>query len=306
MTERKAGAAGRAYDLVAIDVDGTLLDSRNRLADDTLAAIRAVRARGIGVTVVSGRGLLQLGQWLERLELELPYIGSGGAFIADPLSGQVIEHSPLDRGVLATIVGLARAGQVGIFFEEPDRFVGEACPEIIRSIHTIAGAEVFVTPDILRDTTIAPTKMFMTGDHARLVPIEAEIRRLQLPVNQSFAAPIYLEVTRQGVNKGTALARLASHLGLPLERIAVIGDGGNDVSMFRRAGLAIAMGNAEPEVKAAADVVAPTNDDGGVAWALRELILKDVRRGPSPAKLGASSPPRASSAAALPHREGGA
>ncbi|HJW83423.1 MAG TPA: HAD-IIB family hydrolase, partial [Anaerolineae bacterium] len=80
--------------------------------------------------------------------------------------------------------------------------------------------------------------------------------------------------TRSGVNKGTALKRLAEHLGIPLKRIAVIGDGGNDVSMFEVAGLAVAMGNAAPEVQAAADVVAPTNDAGGVAWALRELILK--------------------------------
>ncbi len=274
MTEHGNGRRRRAYDLVAIDIDGTLLDSHNHLADDTIAAIRAVCERGIGVTVVSGRSLLQLGPWLQRLQLQQPFIGSGGAYIADPLTGLVIEHSRLDREDIEIIVGLARTAQIGVFFEEQDRFIGEASPEIIRSIRAISGVEVTEARDILRVTGVAPTKMFMTGDNARLVTLEEAIRRHRPKVNLVYSTPIYLEVTRQGVNKGSALTRLSAHLGIPLERIAVIGDGGNDVSMFQIAGLAIAMGNALPEVQAAADVVAPTNDAGGVAWALRELILK--------------------------------
>ena len=274
MNEQKDDRTRGAYDLIAIDVDGTLLDSQNNLSDDNAAAIRAVRDHGIGVTLVSGRGHLPLRQLLRRLELQQPFIGSGGAYIADPVTGQVIEHNPLDRDDVTIIVGLARAAQVGIFFEEQDRLIGEACPEIIDSIRAISGVEVVETQDILHETQEAPTKMFVTGEHPVLVPLEQEIRALHLKVNLVFSAPIYLEATRQGINKGYALQRLSMHLGIPLERMAVLGDGGNDVSMFEIAGLAIAMGNALPEVKAAADVVAPTNDANGVAWALRELILK--------------------------------
>lgn len=274
MSELRSDRARGAYDLVAIDVDGTLLDSQNKLSDDNVLAIRAVRERGIGVTLVSGRGHLPLRQLLQRLDLQQPFIGSGGAYIADPVTGQVIEHSLLDRRDVDIMVGLARTAQVGIFFEEQDRLIGEASAEIIDSIRGISGVEVSVTQDILHATQEAPTKMFMTSEHAVLVPLEQEIRQRHLEVNLVYSAPIYLEATRQGINKGYALQRLSAHLRIPLERIAVLGDGGNDVSMFEIAGLAIAMGNALPEVKAAADVIAPTNDAGGVAWALRELILK--------------------------------
>ena len=274
MIELRSDQAHGAYDLVAIDVDGTLLDSQNNLSDDNVLAIRAVRERGIGVTLVSGRGHLPLRQLLQRLDLQQPFIGSGGAYIADPVTGQVIEHSLLDRRDVDIMVGLARTAQVGIFFEEQDRLIGEASAEIIDSIRGISGVEVSVTQDILHATQEAPTKMFMTSEHAVLVPLEQEIRQRHLEVNLVYSAPIYLEATRQGINKGYALQRLSAHLRIPLERIAVLGDGGNDVSMFEIAGLAIAMGNALPEVKAAADVIAPTNDAGGVAWALRELILK--------------------------------
>lgn len=274
MTDKRIDRTRFAFDLVAIDVDGTLLDSHNELSNETAAAIRAVRDEGIGVTLVSGRGHLPLRQLLQQLDLQQPFIGSGGAYIADPITGQVIEHSLLDRKDIEIIVGLARTARVGIFFEEQERLIGEAKPEIMNSIRAISGVEVIETKDILRATEEAPTKMFMTSEHAALVPLEHAIRQRQLNVNLVYSAPIYLEATRQGVNKGYALKRLSAHLGIPVERIAVIGDGGNDVSMFQVAGLAIAMGNALPEVKAAADVVAPTNDAGGVAWALRELILK--------------------------------
>jgi Cof subfamily protein (haloacid dehalogenase superfamily) len=276
MTDKRIDRTRFAFDLVAIDVDGTLLDSHNKLTDETEAAIHAVRDQGIGVTLVSGRGHLPLRELLQRLDLQQPFIGSGGAYIADPITGQVIEHSLLDRKDIEIIVGLARAAQVGIFFEEQQRLIGEAKPEFMNSIRAISGVEVTETQDILRDTEEAPTKMFMTSDHAVLVSLEHEIRQRQLNVNLVYSAPIYLEATRLGVNKGSGLHRLAAHLGIPVERIAVIGDGGNDVSMFQVAGLAIAMGNALPEVKAAADVIAPTNDAGGVAWALRELILKQT------------------------------
>ncbi len=274
MTDKRIDRTRFAFDLVAIDVDGTLLDSQNNLSDETAAAIHAVRDCGIGVTLVSGRSHLPLRQLLHRLELQQPFIGSGGAYIADPTTGQVIEHSLLDRRDVEVVVGLARAAHVGIFFEEQDRLIGEASAEIIKSIRAISGVEVIETPDILHVTQEAPTKMFMTSEHAVLVPLEQEIRQRNLNVNLVFSAPIYLEATRQGANKGYAINRLSAHLGIPLDRIAVIGDGGNDVSMFQIAGLAIAMGNAPPEVKAAADVVAPSNDANGVAWALRELILK--------------------------------
>ena len=266
--------ARHAFDLVAIDVDGTLLNSRGELSADVEAAIREARQQGIDVTLVSGRGRLPLSPWLRRLAIDRPYIGSGGSYIADPVSGEVIAHNPLTRENAALIVGLARAARVGVFFEEPDRLIGEAGGDVMRDIRALAGVEVFQAQDILQETSVAPNKIFLVGEHQTLVPIENELRRRNGSLHLTYSEPIYLEITRSGVNKGSALRQLADHLGIRLERIAVIGDGGNDVSMFEVAGLAVAMGNAAPEVQAAADVVAPTNDAGSVAWALRELILR--------------------------------
>ncbi len=275
ITSEAAHDTHRSIELVAIDVDGTLLTSHHQLLDDTVAAVHEVCAQGIRVVLVSGRGKLPLTPILQRLGLHTPYIGSGGSYIADPVNDLVIERSPLKREDVVLVVQLARGKDVGIFFEETDRLIAEAdAADLAKTRAVVSGVDVTEARDILQETTIAPNKMYLMGEHERLVSIEREIRRCRPELHLAYSEPIYLEITQSGVNKGNALKRLTAYLNVPLERIAVMGDGGNDISMFEVASLAIAMGNAAPEVKAAADVVAPSNDEGGVAWALRELILK--------------------------------
>jgi Cof subfamily protein (haloacid dehalogenase superfamily) len=89
--------------------------------------------------------------------------------------------------------------------------------------------------------------------------------------------PYYLDITHPLANKGVALSELAKLLAIPLEEIAVIGDGANDVAMFERSGLSIAMGNASPEVQRAADVVTDSNGEDGFATAIERFILGGVR-----------------------------
>ena len=85
--------------------------------------------------------------------------------------------------------------------------------------------------------------------------------------------PYYLDITHPLANKGAALSEIAKLLGVPLAEIAVIGDGGNDVAMFERSGLSIAMGNASPEVQHAADLVTDSNAEEGLANAIKRFIL---------------------------------
>src|SRR5262249_52546314 len=95
----------------------------------------------------------------------------------------------------------------------------------------------------------------------------------------TYSGPTYLEVTRAEASKGDAVKRLASHLGIALERILAIGDSHHDLSMLAVVGTAVAMGNAAEEGKAAADMVAPSNDEEGVSWVLRELVLAEHQTG---------------------------
>jgi 5-amino-6-(5-phospho-D-ribitylamino)uracil phosphatase len=278
-----ASAIEHAYDLVAIDIDGTLVTSENKLSMSTVPPIRETQARGTGVTLVSGRPKLKMTPLLKELDLTLPYIGSGGAYIADPSNNLVILHRPLAREEAAEIVELARAAKAPILSQEPDHLYYEGGLEELERLIAISKIDVTGVEDsqveILRVDDVLqacaePTKITICGEPGHLLEIERKLRLLNLPIYLTYSAPTYLEITRSGTNKGEALKVLANYLAIPLERILVIGDSHNDISMFRIAGLAVAMGNAPEEVKAAADLVAPSNDEDGVAWVLCGLVLK--------------------------------
>jgi len=228
---------------------------------------------------------------LKELDLTLPYIGSGGAYIADPSNNLVILHRPLAREEAAEIVELARAAKAPIISQEPDHLYYEGGIEELEQLIAISKIDITGVEDsqveILRVDDVLqacakPTKINICGESRHLLDIERKLRLLDLPIYLTYSAPTYLEITQSGINKGEALKVLAIYLAIPLERILVIGDSHNDISMFGIAGMAVAMGNAPEEVKAAADLVAPSNDEDGVAWVLRELVLKEHGRSPKP------------------------
>src|SRR5713101_7048406 len=286
-TSERALASESAFDLVAIDIDGTLVTSENKLSISIAPLIGETQARGTEVTLVSGRPKLKMTPLLKELDLTLPYIGSGGAYIADPSNNLVILHRPLAREEDAEIVALARAAEAPILSQEPDPLYYEGGIEELEQLIAISKIDITVVEDpqvqILRVDDVLqacaePTKINICGEPRHLLEIERKLRLLNLPIYLTYSAPTYLEITQSGINKGEALKVLATYLAIPLERILVIGDSHNDISMFGIAGMAVAMGNAPEEVKAAADLVAPSNDEDGVAWVLRGLVLKGMRR----------------------------
>jgi Cof subfamily protein (haloacid dehalogenase superfamily) len=271
------------YDLVAIDVDGTLVNSENHLTEATKAAVRAVMAKNIGVTLVSGRARLTMAPFLAELGITLPFISSSGAHIIDPVSNKTLYYSALPIEVLSVIVKHARAVQSPIIFQESDRLFYEGSPEVLQYLSDTYKIDItvadefkahFIQVDDILQAHAEPIKVYMCHDPAIVQGIEAKLKQQHLPIYMTYSAPPYLEITSSNATKGEAIQRLAAHLHIPLERILAIGDSRNDLSMFAVVGKRVAMGNAVPEVLAAADLVAPSNDEDGVAWTLRNVVLQ--------------------------------
>jgi Cof subfamily protein (haloacid dehalogenase superfamily) len=267
-------------DLIAIDIDGTLLDSQGALSDGVQTAIDRARASGILVALVTGRNRVGLLHVMDLIGLELPYICSGGAYIANPETGEVIQQTPVPRKTIEHVVALAREADAAIFIEAHGHIYAETEPHVVDAIGPLASVDVVLTDDILQGFEGDPQKIVMIKDPETLAALETEIRQKVDAVYLSYSSPIYLEVTKQGVNKGNALKKLARYLHIPLSHVAAIGDEKNDMSMFAVAGLAIAMGNASDEVQAVADLIAPSNDDGGATWAINQILHE--RAGSSP------------------------
>lgn len=303
--ETPAGEAGaRAYDLVVIDIDGTLLTSKHRIPASVAPLVEEVQSRGIGVTLATGRPRLTLLPAFTELKLTLPYISSGGAFIFDPATQQVLYRCALRYEQVALCVEQARAAQVAIVSQMPDHLYYEGDVATWEELKAVANVDNAVVdggrtsltrvPDVLFMCP-QPLKMTLCGEPGTVSTIEQALRQREASLHLTYSGPPYLEITRSEASKGEAIKRLASCLGIVLERVIAIGDSSHDISMLEAVGTAVAMGNAGEEVKAVADLVAPSNDEDGVAWTLRELVLAGRQTGAGPSSVGRKAHHRAAS-----------
>jgi Cof subfamily protein (haloacid dehalogenase superfamily) len=260
------------YELVAIDLDGTLVDAQNVISDRVERTIREVRSMRVEVVLVTGRPQVAALAIFNQLGLALPLISSGGAFISEPASGQVIAEVQPDPADIRFFVGLAREAAMTLVFQTPYELFGEGDEAILDELR-VANATPIVPVDDGLAACPEPIKVTACGPRDRLEALRLELETRGLGLSLVYSGPEFLEVTGPGVSKGRALRRLADELGIPLERVLVIGDAPNDVSMFAEAGLAVAMGNAPSDVQSAAAIVAPPLDEDGVAWTLRRFVL---------------------------------
>lgn len=269
------------FRLIALDIDGTLYDSRKEIRPATLAALAAARGKGAAIALVSGRPQPGLTRPAEAIApalagpgLPLMLLCYNGARIVEAQSGAVIHEAPVPREIARRLLRHAEGFPVvplvddGRFLSVTDpaafRVAREAenCRLTLRVVANVADALDFDPPKVL--FAIAPEAM------AGLVePIAAPFRD-ELDFVQS--SPFYLEANARGVGKGSALASLCARLGIAPAEVLAFGDAQNDISMLEFAGRGVAMGNACPELKAVADEITTTNDEDGIAETLRRCF----------------------------------
>jgi len=261
--------------LVALDLDGTLLDSSSVLVPGAKEAVRRVLEKGVGVTLATGRMFRSALPFARELGIDLPLIVYNGALIKDPESGEILWQKLLPLEVATSLVLKARAYNLAFNVYIND----ELLVEDVRSENITYSQQARVplnrVDDMLRVLNTEPLKFVAVHQGPELDLLEEEVRRDlgdRVYITRSF--PHYLEIINPEASKAKGLALLAASRGISPAEVMVIGDSFNDVDMFRYAGLAVAMGNAPPDVRAHADYVTGTNDEGGVAEALTRFILE--------------------------------
>ena len=252
--------------LVAIDLDGTLLKGDKTISPRNRAAVAGLVARGVTVVICTGRPPRTARVFAEQLELvDLAIIYNGGA-VYNFAEDRALARFDFPGEVAREAVRKMRAAHPGVtcglesaygWFVDTERY------DIVRQ-----GAVPYETePDGVGDTLSfirdEVTKLLFW--HPEKSP-EALNRTLEgLPVHGTWSMPGLFEVVGQGVNKRAALERVAADLGLAAEDVAAFGDQHNDREMLAWAGFGVAMGNADKDVRALADWVADDADDDGVA-----------------------------------------
>lgn len=266
------------YRLVAIDLDGTLLNKDWEISPRAREVIREVRARGVHVTLATGRMFASTLRYARELELDLPLITYHGALVKTSGEGRVIYQRLLPREYAREIIALAKELRypVNLYFNHTgDRLYVDHVSAATRRYARQSSVPFYEVPDLLALLNDEdPLKVVVINDEEALDALAAEGRRRWGEVVYiTKSEPTYLEFLHPEATKGRGLAAVAGYLGVPREEVMAIGDSYNDLEMFKYAGLAVAMGNARAEIKAAADYVTATNEEDGVAQVLEKFIL---------------------------------
>jgi Cof subfamily protein (haloacid dehalogenase superfamily) len=260
--------------LVISDVDGTLVTPDKRLTDPAVRAVRSLREKGIGFTINSSRPPIGLRMFVEPLAPNLPMGAfSGGAVVGPDL--EVLEAHLVPEVVVRRSVDVLEKFGVDVWVFTTDKWlVRDPAGDYIGLERKTIRAEPTVVVDFGPHLARAAKIVGSSKNFARLVDCEAAMREA-LGGNASIALsqPYYLDVTPASLDKGTFVDALSTRLAIPPSAIAVLGDMENDLAMFRRAGLSIAMGNASLEVKRQANYVTASNAEDGFAQAIERYIL---------------------------------
>lgn len=260
--------------LVALDIDGTLLDSSNRLSDANAAAVREALAQGAQVVLATSRWFHLARLTAASLGLTTPLICHNGALVKHPQDGQELLHLRLDRDFARQVAALGDERRYMMFttvdhvtYMRPQGDGPKRLPADMRVSERHAEAVA----------RAAPTAILIFGEEA-VDEVwgafhERYGQRVNFSRNHSLTFPHYLVLTHAQADKGRSLEIVCGELGMDPAEAMAIGDSQADVAMFRVVGCGVAMGNAPPAVREAARDVAPQNDDDGVAWAIRKYVL---------------------------------
>lgn len=263
--------------LLAIDMDGTCLDPHSHISAKTLDALRAAAASGIILVPTTGRTLSCLPHQLADAPFYRYVITSNGAQVTDIQTGATIFQSLISRPVARDLLHSCRSIRLGLSAHIHQEYLlqGHLLSLMGRAIYKKDAQKAIYVKDL--ESTIRRSQydieelqfyFFSSSASVQLKEILKKYPELLAAYTES-----YVEIFSRNASKGNALAALAAHLHIPSQEIACIGDGENDLSMFRESGLRFAMGNAVPALKEKADHILPTNGQEGVAHAIHKYLL---------------------------------
>lgn len=284
--------------LIATDMDGTLLNAAHEISEDNIQAIKYAQSQGITVVIATGRAFYEANAPINQTDLKVPYICLNGAEVRDE-SFNIMSTSNLNRELINRITEALNKENIfyqvytnlGIYTENPLRDL-----EIYIDIAQRAGQEADVEKiksgiqkridngtlkvvdnyDKIQDTPgeIVMKILAFDSDLEKIDRVSETLAKSEsLAVSSSSRGNI--EITHSDAQKGIALNTIAERLNIDMKNVMAIGDNMNDVSMLERVGYSVAMGNAAPEVKAIAKYETDSNEQSGVGKAIMKLLREN-------------------------------
>ncbi|EJO5348076.1 sugar-phosphatase [Clostridium botulinum] len=266
------------YKLIALDMDGTLLNNKKTISKQNKEAIKAAKSKGSKVVLATGRPLKGIEKYLKELDLinDGDYaIAFNGALVQETKTGKILHENSMTKDDLKILYKLSKELNVDIHFLTID---GCYTPkfnmysEIEVTLNNIP-LNIIDFNNIPEDLKII--KIMFVGSQEKITEIiELVPEHLQQKYNVVRSAPIFLEFLNKNTSKGYGIETLCNVLNIDKKNIICAGDAENDIHMIEYAGLGVAMGNAYPKVKKVAKYITKTNEDNGVAHVINKFILK--------------------------------
>ncbi len=267
--------------LLVVDVDGTLIGSSGAPSPPVRAAIERASAAGLRIALCTGRPMASCGAIAKSLGLSGPHVAFNGALVKDPSQNSAVFRRPLPSGALDRLIDLGRQEEVCLeLYTEDTHFVEHDWRESrLHALSIRLSYEIESFDSFFGRTDVVKGQIITADDRARaatrrIADAFAGVLRLSVAIPMAPCEGMEcVNVVDDAVSKGSAVRALLDHYGLTRQQVAGAGDALNDLPMLGEVGFRIAMGNAEPDVKAVADVVVADVESDGLAEGI-ELVLE--------------------------------
>ena len=265
------------YKLIALDLDGTLKTSDNRISEKTKETLIECQKRGMRVILASGRPTPGLRHEAEELELAKYgglLLSFNGARVYDIQNDKVIYEKVVEKKYADEIYDRAKQyGLAVMTYDGLDILTEDDDDQYVQVEKNINDMYIKHTDDWKSAFEGNINKVLLTGEPEYVASIEQEFKApYEHCLSIYRSAPFFIEVMAQNIDKAASLEKLCEYLGMTNKDMIAFGDGFNDISMIKFAGLGVAMANAQPVVKEAADEITLSNDEDGIAETLKRVV----------------------------------
>lgn len=266
-------------ELIALDIDGTLVDSKKGILPETKESIWNFIEKGGRVAIASGRSVNGLQQYADELELKKRggyLISFNGSIIIDAKTGDTVCETMIEPKYFPKIIKCAEKNNISIATYKGNIAVTQNSRDKYFLTETSLNNLKVVYVDSLIEELKYPVPKFLLTDEPEILERAEVNMKTELDcVNIFRSEPYYLEFVAKGLDKGFAFKKLCEYLKIDISKTLACGDGYNDIPLIKTAGIGVAMGNAQESVKKAADYVTLSNDENGVAYAINKFCFNN-------------------------------
>ncbi|MFZ1873329.1 MAG: pyridoxal phosphatase [Chania sp.] len=271
-----------SYRVIALDLDGTLLDNQKRILPQSLAALAEARAAGIQVVIVTGRHHVAIHPFYQALQIDTPAICCNGTYLYNFQQKKVLAADPLAKDQAKLVLQMLKQSNIhGLMYVDDAMLYQETSGHVTRSL---AWAETL--PQAQRPTLLQVDSLVQAADNAQAI-WKFATSHSDIPALRNFADTVekelglacewswhdQVDIAKGGNSKGNRLQQWVESQGFTMDQVVAFGDNYNDLSMLAAAGLGVAMGNADDAIKQRADLVIADHLQPGIAEVIRTRVL---------------------------------